>query len=114
TDQQLPIRLGIDFGTSNTSVALFDGQRVTMLPVDPANYTPQTCRSLLYLQRGGGRMIGKQALQQYFSDNSSERPRHWVRQKLGEHEVIASEMFFVMNLYLDVDANEPGRFFESL
>jgi hypothetical protein len=35
-DAPAPVRLGIDFGTSNTSVALFDGQRVRLLPIDPA------------------------------------------------------------------------------
>jgi hypothetical chaperone protein len=113
-DSPAPVRLGIDFGTSNTSVALFDGQRVRLLPIDPANYSPQTCRSLLYLKRAGGRMIGKGALQQLFADNSDMRPRRWIRQPVGDYEFIGSEMFYVATHYLEVDADEPGRFFESL
>lgn len=106
------VRLGIDFGTSNTSVAFFDGRRVTLFPIDPANYAPQTCRSLLYMKRGGGRFIGTQALKQYFADNT-DRPHRWVRQVVGQHEYI-SEFTKVGNFYLDVDDAEPGRFFESL
>ncbi|MGI8586684.1 MAG: Hsp70 family protein [Chloroflexia bacterium] len=107
-----PVRLGIDFGTSNTSVALFDGRRVTLFPIDPANYAPQTCRSLLYMRRVGGRFIGKEALKTYFADNT-DRPHRWVRQVVGRHEYV-SEFTKVGNFYLDVDEAEPGRFFESL
>jgi hypothetical chaperone protein len=106
------VRLGIDFGTSNTSVSIFDGRRVTLFPIDPANYAPQTCRSLLYIRRGGGRFIGKEALKQYFADNT-DRPHRWVRQVVGQHEYIA-EFTKVGNFYLEVDEAEPGRFFESL
>jgi hypothetical chaperone protein len=106
------VRLGIDFGTSNTSVALFDGRRVTLFPIDPANYAPQTCRSLLYLKRAGGRFIGKEALKTFFADNA-DRAHHWVRQIVGQHEYI-SESTKVGNFYLDVDEATPGRFFESL
>ncbi|HET7081751.1 MAG TPA: Hsp70 family protein [Chloroflexia bacterium] len=106
------VRLGIDFGTSNTSVALFDGRRVTLFPIDPANYAPQTCRSLLYMKRSGGRFIGKEALKTYFADNA-DRAHHWVRRVVGQHEYI-SEFTKVGNFYLDVDEASPGRFFESL
>ncbi len=114
-DSGLPpaeVRLGIDFGTSNTSIGLFDGQRVQLFPIDPANYAPQTCRSLLYMQRSGGRFIGKEALKTYFSDNA-DRVHRWVRQIVGQHEYV-SESIKVGNFYLDVDEAEPGRFFESL
>ncbi len=106
------VRLGIDFGTSNTSVALFDGRTVRLFPIDPAHYAPQTCRSLLYMRRGGDRFIGREALKQYFGDNT-DRPHRWVRQIVGQHEYVA-EFTKVGNFYLEVDEAEPGRFFESL
>ncbi|MDQ2805416.1 MAG: Hsp70 family protein [Chloroflexota bacterium] len=114
-DSGLPpaeVRLGIDFGTSNTSIGLFDGRRVQLFPIDPANYAPQTCRSLLYMQRAGGRFIGKEALKTYFTDNA-DRAHRWVRQIVGQHEYV-SEAIKIGNFYLDVDEAEPGRFFESL
>lgn len=114
-DNGLPpaeVRLGIDFGTSNTSIGLFDGQRVQLFPIDPANYAPHTCRSLLYMQRRGGRFIGKDALKTYFADNA-DRVHRWVRQIVGRHEYV-SESIKTGNFYLDVDEAEPGRFFESL
>src|SRR5437879_2744635 len=33
--QSRPVRFGLDFGTSNTSVAVWDGERSTVLPIDP-------------------------------------------------------------------------------
>jgi molecular chaperone DnaK (HSP70) len=31
----VPMRFGLDFGTSNTSLAVWDGDRIDVLPLDP-------------------------------------------------------------------------------
>ena len=45
---------GIDFGTSNSSVAISDGRQVRVLEVDPENDTPTSLPSLLYMARDAG------------------------------------------------------------
>ncbi len=107
------LRLGLDFGTSNSSAALFDGTKVTMFPVDPHNRSTTNARSLLYINRAGEHFIGNAALQTYFHDNTG-RPVQLTRRRIGEYEFIASEMYYVDNLYVEMDEAEPGRFFQSL
>lgn len=107
------LRLGVDFGTSNSSAALYDGSRLTMFPVDPHARSPTSARSLLYINRAGEHFVGSDALQTYFKDNTG-RPVQLVRKSLGDYEFIASEMFYVDTLYAEVDEAEPGRFFQSL
>lgn len=115
-DRGLPasdLRLGIDFGTSNSSAALFDGHNVTMFPVDPHNRSATNARSLLYVNRAGEHFIGADALQTYFHDNTG-RPVQLTNKRIGEYEFIGAEMFYVDTLYVEVDEAEPGRFFQSL
>lgn len=107
------LRLGVDFGTSNSSAALFDGQTLTMFPIDPHNRSATSARSLLYINRAGEHFVGTDALQTYFRDNTG-RPVQLTRKAIGEYEFIASEMFYIDTLYTEVDEAEPGRFFQGL
>ena len=60
---------GIDFGTSNSCVALSSGDRVEVLPIDPLN-DPATCLpSLLYLSAEGERIVGRSAANAFIDRN---------------------------------------------
>ena len=41
------MRIGLDFGTTNSGAAVFDGQQVHVFPLDPANHDPTVIRSTL-------------------------------------------------------------------
>ena len=41
--------VGMDFGTTNSGMSVFDGQQVTILPLDPANPNPRVIRTGLYV-----------------------------------------------------------------
>ena len=45
----MSLKVGIDFGTSNSGVAVYNGQRVKLLPVDPKNVLPEVIKSVLYI-----------------------------------------------------------------
>ena len=62
--------IGIDFGTSNSSVAIFDGQTTRLLPLDPAASNPEVMRSLLYIPRDGEIVAGQRALDLYTEQNT--------------------------------------------
>ena len=44
-------KVGLDFGTSNSGVAVYDGQRVKLLPVDPQNVLPEVIKTVMYITR---------------------------------------------------------------
>ena len=52
---------GIDFGTTNSSVAVTDGTMIRVLDIDPENDSPTSLPSLLYIARDGERIVGRAA-----------------------------------------------------
>ena len=47
----MSLRVGIDFGTSNSGVAVYDGSQVHILPIDRGNVVPQVVKTILYITR---------------------------------------------------------------
>jgi hypothetical chaperone protein len=107
------MRLGIDFGTTNSGVGLFDGQQVHVLPVDQDSKDAGVVRTLLYLTRDDQVHVGQAAIDTYYAQNIG-RARRMAKKVIGEIEVIAAEMFYVRDVHVMVDELTPGRLFQSL
>ena len=73
------MRIGIDFGTTNSGAAYYDGQRVHLLPIDPTSRDPSVMRSMLYITREQDIFYGKEALDTYYKENVG-RASKMVRQ----------------------------------
>lgn len=105
--------IGMDFGTTNSGMAVFDGKRIQVLPLDPVNANPRVARTALYVTNNQEVMIGRAAVDNYFAHNvgrSVKLQKVWV----GEVEVRGADMFFVMDLYIWTDVMSPGRLFLSM
>ena len=85
----MSLKVGIDFGTSNSGVAVYDGQHVKLLPVDPKNVIPEVIKTVLYVTRDYRTSIGQEAVENYYRDNVN-RQRRFVKQWTGEIDVYAS------------------------
>ncbi len=107
------LSIGIDFGTSNSSVAAFDRQQVRLLPLDAHAPNPQVMRSLLYITRDGQIAAGQRALDLYTEQNTGREVR-LERRYIGEVRMVFSDMTVVKDAFALVDVNEPGRLFQSL
>jgi hypothetical chaperone protein len=108
------IRIGLDFGTTNSGAAVFDGQQVHALPLDPAGPDPTVLRSTLYITRDHEITIGREAIDTYYRQNVG-RPSKMVRQYVGEIEMTFAELgTFVRDVYVLVDELTPGRLLRSL
>jgi hypothetical chaperone protein len=105
--------IGIDFGTSNSSVAVYDGSSVRLLPLDPHARDAQVMRSLLYITRAGELVAGQRALDLYTEQNTGREVK-LERRYIGEVKMVFSDMTVVKDAYALVDVNEPGRLFQSL
>jgi len=54
--------IGMDFGTTNSGMAIFEGQ-IRLLPMDEANESaPQVLRTTLYISRQNQHYVGRQAI----------------------------------------------------
>jgi hypothetical chaperone protein len=108
------MQIGLDFGTTNSGAALFDGQDVHTLPIDPAASDPSVVRSTLYIPREGEVHIGQQAIDAYYEQNTGRASR-LVRRYVGEVEMVFAELPpIVREVYVLVDELTPGRLLHSL
>jgi hypothetical chaperone protein len=108
------MRIGLDFGTTNSGAAVFDGQRVHLFPVDHPSHDPTVIRSTLYITRDHQVSIGQEAIDTYYHQNTG-RPSRMVRQYVGEIEMTFAEIgTFVKDVYIMVDELTPGRLLHSL
>jgi hypothetical chaperone protein len=109
----MSIKVGIDFGTSNSGVAIYDGQRVRLLPVDPRNVIPEVIKTVLYITKDYRAMIGQDAVETYYRDNVN-RQRRFVKQWAGEIDVYGADMHYVRDIFVYVDELKPGRLLQYL
>ena len=109
----MSIKVGVDFGTSNSGIAVYDGQRVKLLPVDAKNVLPEVIKTVLYITRDYRPSIGQEAVETYYRDNVN-RQRRYVKQWAGEIDVRGADMHYVRDIYVYVDELKPGRLLQYL
>jgi hypothetical chaperone protein len=103
----------MDFGTTNSGMAVYDGRAVRLLPLDPTNSNPAVARTALYIGNDQSINLGRAALNQYFEENVG-RPVKMKKVWVGEVEVYGADMFYVADVYAWVDSLSPGRLFLSI
>jgi hypothetical chaperone protein len=118
------MHIGLDFGTTNSGAAVFDGKRVHVFPLDSASRDPGVVRSVLYITREQEVFVGQEAVDEYYRQNVG-RPSRMVRQYVGEVEITMGDVgsvkgypvgpaTFVRDVYVLVDELTPGRLLRSL
>ncbi len=106
-------KLGIDFGTSNSGAAVFDGGQVRLLPLDTENAVPEIIKTILYITRDQQCHIGQAAIELYYRQNVNHR-RRFAKKWLGEIEVFGGDMYYVRDVYSYVDELMPGRLLQFI
>jgi len=109
----MSLKVGIDFGTSNSGVAVYDGQHVKLLPVDPKNVLPEVIKTVLYITKDYRTYLGQEAVETYYRDNVN-RQRRYVKQWAGEIDVYGADMHYVRDIFVYVDELKPGRLLQYL
>ncbi len=105
--------VGMDFGTTNSGMAVYDGRSVNVLPLDPANNNPRVARTALYITNEQQIYIGRDALNRYFEQNVG-RPVKTKKVWIGEIEIRGADMHYVTDVYVYVDVYSPGRLLLSI
>jgi hypothetical chaperone protein len=120
------IGVGIDFGTSNSSVAIFNGRTLRMLPIDPNGVDPTVMPTALYIDRNFKMFFGTAAINRYIQDNTGRHVR-LTKHKLRDIQVTygetgtfkgreeeAGDTTMTVEVHALVDQEMPGRLFRSL
>jgi hypothetical chaperone protein len=107
------LKVGIDFGTSNSGVAIYRNGKVHILPIDNRNVVPEVVKTILYITRDYKHFIGQQAVEIYFKQNIN-RQRRFVKKWSGEIDYTGSDMHYVRDIYIYVDELQPGRLLQYI
>ncbi len=121
---------GIDFGTSNSSVAVSENQDVRVLDVDALNDSPKSLPSLLYISSDGETIVGRAAANAFIDRNvDREVVLQQVDLGIDIEGYVASEpdktegyrpredgdgMREAVRARATVEVNSPGRLFQSI
>ena len=105
-------RYGLDFGTSNSALAVSDGATVRLLPIDPIG--GETMPSVLYVRRDGSAAVGHPAIRSFLSDNRDRGPVRREFKALGVTMVSSNPRQKTVEATILADVSSPGRFFQSL
>lgn len=113
------MRIGLDFGTTNTSVAILENGIPRALPIDPGGPSPAILRSALFLTRpepGGvsAPYVGREAIDRFTRGNVG-RVIDYQLHFIGTTDILLGDLPTISQaMFSEVDANAPGRLFQSL
>lgn len=108
------MHVGLDFGTTNSTAAVFDGDRIALIPLDPTSANPTVMPTALFIGRGGEVLMGQRAIDHYTLANVGREIRY-ERRSLGQLEMTFAGIGTVKrDVFALVDANRPGRLFQSI
>lgn len=113
------MRIGLDFGTSNTSAAMFDGKAVRYIPLDSANPDDSSVlNSVLFVYKQGDYSFdfkyGADAVNGY-QKIMIEGQAELERQEIGDLSMhFADDQTVTVKGYGMVEVDQPGRMFQYL
>lgn len=121
---------GVDFGTSNSSIAMAHNGTVRVLEIDAANDSPRSLPSLLYIAREGDTIVGRDAASTFIERNVDREVvveqielgvniEAYVGGEIDDRfgQVVQKEPTDVreaVRARAMVEVNSPGRLFQSL
>ncbi|MBW6472373.1 MAG: Hsp70 family protein [Anaerolineaceae bacterium] len=110
--------VGIDFGTSNSSIALYEGEKLSLFELDPHNQNPYVLPSFTYINRDHDVMVGAKAIETYLEEETGRRPV-WETRNLGEVEITvagagSSPIIYMQDINVEIDVAANGRLLQSI
>jgi hypothetical chaperone protein len=109
---------GLDFGTSNTSLAVGDGASARVIPID--EIAGATMPTILYVRRDGTTFVGRPAIDTYLADARDRGPVRRQVKLLGirlassDNNPLTLESRRTVEAHILADVDSPGRLFQSL
>ena len=116
--------LGIDFGTTNTSAAVYDGSKLDYIPLDPQNSSAYNLRSMIYVDNQQRVRLGVDAVQTFLREDTG-RPVVLEEKVVGTIEnTVASQGFelgeqggpitIIYDVHIHEDVAIRGRLLQSI
>jgi hypothetical chaperone protein len=104
---------GMDFGTTHSGLAIYDGQQLRTVPLNASQGNERVTPTILYITNEQKIWFGREAMNAYFEQNLG-RPSKMEKVWVGEITQTFAELpTFVRDVYVWVDVLSPGRLFLS-
>lgn len=118
------MKLGIDFGTTHTSAAVYDGQQFHPITLDPLNANPSLLRSMIYITREQECFLGAKAVHTYLAEDTG-RPVVYEEKRVGTIEYTVAQQFkgpldpdgpitIIQDVTIEDDIGARGRLLQSI
>ena len=114
-DSNSSLTLGIDFGTTNSSAAIYNDGKVTLIEVDPENSNKTTLKSSLFITKDHDIIVGQKAINTYiekFEGREIQSDYRLTNDYLAGEADKEGETK-LERLVEEYDINLPGRFIIS-
>lgn len=110
--------VGVDFGTSNSSIAVYNGQALRLFNIDPRHLNPKVLPSFTFITREHSAFVGIEAIENYL-ELETGRPAVWEKRKAGQVEVTVAgpgkgPIIYMQDLIVEVDIAAQGRLLQSI
>ena len=115
------IKVGMDFGTSNSSIARYEKGKIQLFPIDPGNISPSLLRSFIYMTRDYEHYVGTSAVHEYLQHETG-RPVYWETRPVGTIKNVwggvpstgGGPIFQEQDVVAEVDTSQHGRLLQSV
>ena len=110
--------VGLDFGTSNSSIALYQDGEIQLFELDPGSINPRMLRSFIFVNRAHHHYTGTEAVRQYQTLETG-RPVYWETRHMGEIQMVvggggSGPIIYWDDLFVQVDTAAEGRLIQSI
>jgi hypothetical chaperone protein len=112
------MNVGLDFGTSNSSIARYGDGKIQLFDLDPGSLNPHMLRSFIFINRAQERFVGTEAVARY-QEVETGRPVYWESKSMGQIQMIVggsggSPIVYWDDLMVRIDTAAQGRLIQSV
>jgi hypothetical chaperone protein len=111
------INVGLDFGTSNSSIALYQEGKINLFDLDPGAVNRRMLRSLIFINRAQEHFVGAEAVLKY-QELETGRSVYWETKNMGQVQMVvgggSSPIIYWDDLMVQVDTAAQGRLIQSI
>ena len=111
------MHVGLDFGTSNSSIARYHEGKIQLFDLDSGALNPRMLRSFIFIDRAQKSYVGSGAVNKY-QEVETGRPVYWEAQNMGKIKMVvagnSSPIVYWDDLMVQVDTASQGRLIQSI
>ena len=112
------MKVGLDFGTSNSSIARALDGKIQLFELDPGALNPRMLRSFIFVNRAQESFVGAEAVAQY-QELETGRPVYWESKSMGQVKMVvasggSSPIVYWDDMIVRIDAGAQGRLIQSV